>query len=314
MTSRERVLMSLNHREPDQVPIDLSAHRSSGISALAYPKLRAALGLEPRSTDVFDAVQQLAFCHEDVLDRLGVDVVGLGRGFCKEDKWWTAWVQPDGAPCRMPVWAQPERDGTDWILRSPSGRKIARMPEGSMHFDQCYWPFLDGEEDLSRIEELFPEHMWPGIPSPPGPSVSAPEELAAGAAALRAGTSRAILGSFGGNLLEMGQFFYRMDNFLAMLAGEPSARTAFLDALVGDPSRKLEKFLGTVGPYIDSSSLATISARRTARRSRRNVSRVLQAAPRHDVAARQAVGQRESHAPLLRRRAPVAARPDRRRP
>ena len=61
--------------------------------------------------------------------------------------------------------------GTAWILRSPTGRIIARMPDGSIVFDQVYWPFLDGEEDLSRIEELYPEHMWTGMASPPGPSV-----------------------------------------------------------------------------------------------------------------------------------------------
>jgi len=33
MTSRERVLTALNHREPDRVPVDLSGHRSSGIAA-----------------------------------------------------------------------------------------------------------------------------------------------------------------------------------------------------------------------------------------------------------------------------------------
>ena len=41
MNSRERVLASLNHREPDRVPVDLSGYRSSGISAIAYPKLQS---------------------------------------------------------------------------------------------------------------------------------------------------------------------------------------------------------------------------------------------------------------------------------
>src|ERR1022692_4720653 len=134
------------------------------------------------------------------------------------------WIgDADGTPCRMPVWALPEQAGPEWVLRAPSGRVIARMPEGSLHFDQVYWPFLDGVEDLSKIEALYPEHMWTGVASPPGPSVSGPAELAEGARALRANTDRAIAGLFGGNLLEMGQFYYRMDNFLMMLAGEPAS-------------------------------------------------------------------------------------------
>ena len=169
-TSRERVLCSLNYHQPDRVPVDLSGYRSSGIAAIAYPKLRAALGLEPRMVDVYDPVQQLAIVHDDVLDRLGVDTVELGRGFCREDNWWVDWTLPDGTPCRMPAWAKPERAGTGWVVRAPSGRVMARMPEQAMTFDQVYWPFLDDEEDLSRIEELYPEHLWTGMASPPGPS------------------------------------------------------------------------------------------------------------------------------------------------
>jgi len=193
MTSRQRVLDALNHRQPDRVPVDLSGHRSSGIAAIAYPRLRVALGLEPRPVRVYDPVQQLAIVDDDVLDLFGVDTIELGRGFCHEDKWWREWILPDGSPCLMPCWALPE-GGSDhsWVLRSPSGRIIARMPEDSQHFDQVYWPFLDGPEDLSRIAELFPEHMCTGIASPPGPSISSPAELAAGARSLRASTGRAI--------------------------------------------------------------------------------------------------------------------------
>ncbi|MBP1602076.1 MAG: hypothetical protein H6Q06_2227, partial [Acidobacteria bacterium] len=43
MNSRERVLTTLNHREPDRIPIDLSGHRSSGIAAIAYSRLRKHL-------------------------------------------------------------------------------------------------------------------------------------------------------------------------------------------------------------------------------------------------------------------------------
>jgi uroporphyrinogen decarboxylase len=251
MTSRERILTALNHREPDRVPIDLGGYRSSGISAIAYPKLRAALGLEPRPIYVYDPIQQLAIVDDDVLDWAGADAIELGRGFCREEKWWADWTLPDGTPCKMPVWAVPERSGDEWIFRAPRGHMMARMPRDSQHFDQTWWPFFNAEEDLSRIEELYADHMWTGIASPPGPSVSNSAEFAEGARKLRETTDRAIIGLFGGNLLEMGQFYYRMDNFLMMLAGEPERVHRFLDALVEIHMRNLEKFLGAVGPYID---------------------------------------------------------------
>jgi uroporphyrinogen decarboxylase len=120
-----------------------------------------------------------------------------------------------------------------------------------LHFDQTWWPFLDGEEDLARIEDLYAEHMWTGIASPPGPSVRDRAGLAEGARRLRAATDRAIVGLFGGNLLEMGQFYYRMDHFLMMLAGEPGRAHRFLDAVLEVHLKNLEAFLGAVGPFID---------------------------------------------------------------
>ena len=254
MTSRERVLTALNHREPDRIPIDLSGHRSSGIAAMAYAKLRDYLGLPKKPIRVYDPVQQLAIVDEDLLQRFKVDTIELGRAFALEDKWWTDWVLPDGTPCLMPVWAKPERQNGDWVLRSKvSNKVIAKMPEGVWYFEQCNFPFLE-EEDLSRLEADLDECMWSAIASPPGPSVAGPEReklLIEGAKRLRQESDRAILGLFGGNLLELGQWFYRNDNFFMLLAGEPERAHRFLDGLMEIHLRNLERFLRTVAPHID---------------------------------------------------------------
>ena len=131
MTPRERVMAALNHRQPDTVPLDLSGHRSSSIAAMAYPKLRAHLGLPPRPVRIYDPVQQLAVVDDDVLDRFGVDTVELGRGFALDDRDWAEWVLPDGTPCQVNAWVKPERDGDRWVIRSESGRIIAAMPDGA---------------------------------------------------------------------------------------------------------------------------------------------------------------------------------------
>ena len=85
MTSRERVLAALQHREPDRIPIDFSGHRSSGIAAIAYAKLRKHLGLPVKPVRVYDPVQQLAIVDADVLDMFGVDTIELGRAFALDD-------------------------------------------------------------------------------------------------------------------------------------------------------------------------------------------------------------------------------------
>jgi uroporphyrinogen decarboxylase len=249
MNHRERVMAALNHVQPDRVPIDLGGHRSSGISAIAYPKLRQLLGLPERPIRVYDIVQQLAVIDEDVLDRFGVDTIELGRGFSLTDENWSDWVLPDGTPCQVPAWSVPERDDESWVIRSKSGRVVAAMPDGALYFEQTYWPFFDDEENIDDIPGAFAESMWTTIAAPPGPVSD--DQLRDGARRLRARTDRAIIGLFGGNLLECGQFLYRNDGFLMLLAENPDRVHAFLDRLVELHLKNLERFLGLVGDSID---------------------------------------------------------------
>ena len=253
MTSRERVLAAFQHREPDRIPIDFSGHRSSGIAAIAYAKLRKHLGLPPKPLRVYDPVQQLAIVDADVLDLFGVDTIELGRAFALDDACWADWVLPDGTPCQMPAWALPERGNNEWVIRSASGNVIARMPDGALYFEQCYFPFVE-EGGPRTSKAAMDECMWTAVASPPGPLAAGAEglrTLAKGARALRAGTDRAIVGLFGGNLFEIGQFFYRNDNFLMLLAAEPTQAHEFLDGLVEIHLANLERFLGAVGDSID---------------------------------------------------------------
>lgn len=254
VTSRERVLAALNHQQPDRIPIDLSGHRSSGIAAMAYARLRDYLGLPKRPLRVYDPVQQLAIVDEDVLNRFRVDTIELGRAFALEDKYWTDWVLPDGTPCLMPVWAKPERRNGTWVLRSArTGAVIAQMPDGVWYFEQTLYPFAE-REDLDHLEDYLSESMWTAVASPPGPITAGPDGpqlLAEGARRLRQQTDRAIIGLFGGNLLEFGQFLFRNDVFFMLLAGEPGRAHRFLDRLMQMHLRNLDQYLATVGQHLD---------------------------------------------------------------
>ncbi len=252
MTSRERVLAALSHRQPDRVPIDLAGHRSSGISAILYPKLRRHLGLPPRPVRVYDLIQQLAIVDDDVLDRFGVDTVELGRGFALRDADWTDWTLPDGTPCLVPAWSVPVREDGRWVLKSAGGRELAHMVDGSLYFEQTWFPLA--ADPGMRVSDALDECMWTAIASPPGPlacDAGGDRPLREGACALRARTDRAIIGLFGGNLMEIGQFFFRMDNFLWMLAAEPERVHRFLDELVEIHLGNLERYLAAVGGCIE---------------------------------------------------------------
>ncbi|MBN2294565.1 MAG: hypothetical protein JXM70_19200 [Pirellulales bacterium] len=251
MTSRDRVRAVLRHEQTDRPAVDFGGHRSSGIAALAYGGLRDALGLDKRPIRIYDPIQQLAIIDNDVLDRFGVDVIELGRGFAQNDTDWLDWTLPDGTPAQMPAWALPERVDDSWVLRGTAGKPIAKMPDGAIYFEQCHWPFLENEdEDLDRLEEELGNCMWAAIASPPGP-LGEGDRLAEGAKHLRETSDRAIVGLFGGNLLELGQWLYRMDRFLMMLAAEPEKVEAFLDRAVEMHLKNLEGYLSKVGPYID---------------------------------------------------------------
>ena len=253
MTSRERVLAPLNHQEPDRPPVDLSGHRSSGIAALAYARLRRHLGLMPTLLRVYDPVQQLAIVDEDVLRLFGVDTIELGRAFALEDRHWQEWTLPDGTPCLMPAWVNLRRELGRWVILSENGRVLSQMPDGVLYFEQTYWPFAE-KDDLDHLPDYLGQSMWTAIASPPGPLAAGPagaKVLAEGARRLRAQTDRAIIGLFGGNLIEMGQFMYRNDNFYLLLAGDPRRAHAFLDKVVEMHLKNLERFLAAVGPHID---------------------------------------------------------------
>lgn len=87
-TSRERVMCAVNHQEPDRVPIDLGGHRSSGMMAMAYHKLKQHLGITSGDIYVYDFVQQLAIIEPPVLERFRVDTIELGRGFALDAADW----------------------------------------------------------------------------------------------------------------------------------------------------------------------------------------------------------------------------------
>ena len=255
MTSRQRVYKAFAHTQPDTVPIDFSGHRSSGIAALAYGGLRKELGLPARRVRVYDPIQQLAVLDDDILQRFGVDTVEMGRGFSQDAADWQEWRLPDGTPCLMPAWVNLERRSDEWVMKSGAGTVLGRMPDGALYFEQVNYPFID-KDDLDRLPQAFEECMWTSnaTAAPPGRAGTGPQgpaRLAAGAAALRSSGQRAVTGLFGGNLLEVGQFMYRNDNFFLLLAGEPDHAARFMDKAVEMHLENLKRFLAAVGDSID---------------------------------------------------------------
>ena len=256
MTSRERILASIRHQEPDQVPVDLGSTPSSGISAIAYHNLKHYLGITKGHTRVYDVVQQLAQPEDMILERYGVDVLDIGRMFNDREQDWYDVTLPQGIPVQFPSWFRPAvRPSGAWDAYAADGTRIATMPVGATFFDQTYFPYQDDyPADYKDLAKEMPKIHWAGLVHSPWDHASEPDfwqQLRERAIALRNSSDRALVIVAGCNLFEWGTFLRRIDNFLMDLVLNPVEVERLLDALMEIHLDTLEKVCNAVGDVAD---------------------------------------------------------------
>jgi uroporphyrinogen decarboxylase len=256
MTSRERILAAIGHREPDGVPVDLGATPSSGISAIAYDNLLRYLPLQDRRNWVYDVVQQVAQPSDEALDHFRVDAVDLGRTFNTEAGDWHDYVLPNGSTAQQPVWFRPRRQADGSSLAYKGGDAIAVMPSTAISYDQTVYPFLDGypQHYGSNLDDAMGRIHWAALAHSPWDHAGEPdfwERLRANALVLRATSDRAIVLSAGCNLFEWGTFVRRIDQFIMDLVRSPRDVERFLDALMVRHLASLETICRAVGDVVD---------------------------------------------------------------
>jgi uroporphyrinogen decarboxylase len=255
MTSRERVLAAISHRQPDRVPVDLGSNPSSGISAMAYNKLKTALGFKGGHTRVYDVVQQLAQPEDDVLAALGVDVLDIGRAFNTADEDWYDITLADGSTAQYLKGFRPvlRADGAQEVEQD--GIVIARMPFQGAFFDQTHFPYLNGyPPDYAHLPAAMRQVLWQALVHSPwdhASDVTFWDDLRAKALHLRETTDKALMVVCGCNLFEWGTFLRRMDNFLMDTLCEPEDVSRLLEALMELHLRGLEKVCDAVGDVVD---------------------------------------------------------------
>jgi hypothetical protein len=168
LTSRERVLLALNHQPPDRVPVDLGGCGQTGMHVSTVYKLRQALGLDEPGTPVkvIEPYQMLGEIKLDLLDAVGGDVVGFGSlntmfGYRSEN--WKPWTFHDGTPLLVPEHFNTDPEPNGDILMYAAGDKSsppsARMPAGGWYFDSIIrQPEIDDEHlDVEdNLEEFGP--------------------------------------------------------------------------------------------------------------------------------------------------------------
>jgi uroporphyrinogen decarboxylase len=223
MTSRERVRLALNHKEPDRIPIDLGATIVSSIAKRTYHELEKHLGLPAEEIKMLDYVQQLPYVSEALLQRFSVDfrMVQLPAATTSgleifEEGDYQAFFDRWGSKLHMPKTGGFYFDWVDYPIKEPTMEAL----------DAYHWPEPDSEEvnaELGRLAKQLYEN-----------------------------SEYALVGSavIGGGIFEQPARVMGMQNFLMSLLSEP----AFADRLMGTITdiyiESCNRYLDQVGPYI----------------------------------------------------------------
>ncbi len=142
LTSRERVIATLEGEVPDRIPCDLGSSFVTGITQIAYENLSNYLGRKTNVTELYDVVQQLAVVDEELLNELEVDVRGLIPNMVRKHP-----VLEEGEDC--------ETFTDEW------GVHWKKPKDGGLYFDLVESP-LSGELTEDDIER----HPWPDPQAP----------------------------------------------------------------------------------------------------------------------------------------------------
>ena len=77
MDSRSAFRDALDHKPGNTFPVDFGATPVTGIHARIIEQLRQHFGLEGRPVKVTEPYQMLGEIEDDLLEELGVDVIGM---------------------------------------------------------------------------------------------------------------------------------------------------------------------------------------------------------------------------------------------
>ena len=220
MTSRERVLSALDHREPDRVPLDIGSCYSTSIIVEGYERLKRHLGTGGE-TRMLSSLFRISRLDEGVLQRLGSDcrpLVTKGRA---------NWTPPPSEPGTLIdewgiTWKEADYgNGTYWdIVRSP-------LAEATI-------------EDIERYP--WPDPLDPGITA----------GLADEARDLHEDTDYAVVADSGfQNLWELVWMLRGFEQALIDLADDPEFVHALMARLLEINKTATGRFLDLVGRDID---------------------------------------------------------------
>ncbi|MDF2613394.1 MAG: hypothetical protein K0S71_1180 [Clostridia bacterium] len=142
MTPRERLQLTLEHKDPGKVVVDMGGTAVTGISAKALSNLRKALHLPEQLVKVHEPFQMLGSVDEDIRRALDIDIVGVGginNIFGFKNDGWKPWKMSDGNEVLVGEKFYTSSDEVGNTYLYPKGNTSVpasgKMPKGGFYFD-----------------------------------------------------------------------------------------------------------------------------------------------------------------------------------
>lgn len=161
MTSRERVLAALSHRQPDKVAIDIGATCCSTMHVNCFERLRTYYGLPHKPVEVWDVSSMTGVMTDDLAQALRIDTAAArtrGTSFGLPRDSFKLWQTNMGQEVLVPSSFQPVSDGAGGWYVYPQGDTSlppsGHMPEASYYFDN-----IVRGEPVKDVQSLNPDEQ-----------------------------------------------------------------------------------------------------------------------------------------------------------
>ncbi|MFI3206804.1 MAG: uroporphyrinogen decarboxylase family protein [Clostridia bacterium] len=226
MTSRERVLATLSHKEPDRVPLDFGATMETTMSLRLYDLLKERLNIkvgEPANIKLLTA--QFADIDPEIQKAIGADVRG---------------TQPNRFAAFKPVL---ETKGEYTYYEDEFGIGWRKPVDNGLYFDMHKHPLVDALEIEDMEDYEFPNPRTEGLYEGVGERIDS----------LSCGGEYPIVfdNCWGNGIFQMCNHIMGYDNFLATMVTEEETAEYLLDRVLDSKMQFWDEVLTRFGDKID---------------------------------------------------------------
>lgn len=226
-THKERVLMALNHEQPDRNPVDLGG-RQTTLSILAYENLKRHLGLSHLPTRVMAHAWQTSYIDEEVLEAFDVDTRHIRPASKVNDAIGEKLAKPDSDSTFVDEWGVKRSVVGDYANLLEHPLRTASLAD----LDAFPWPDPADNYDFKALREptrkLYEQDQY------------------------------ALVGCLGspGNIFEQSWYLRGLQEFMTDLITDKDFAHALMRKVLDVRKRNVELYLREVGEFIDVIQLA----------------------------------------------------------